>query len=274
MRAAVASGVSYCVDIVILALYASLGTTTFRTPLLYALFAGLATLVAVALFSTRLGETADDFFMSRWQVLMGTALQLGFLSYAPEVGLVFLTVLFIVFGFGGLRVSVREAAILLAIATLGLVAVLPTLADQPLVPLSTPAERWVTALAIAAALGRAVWLGLVGSTYRKVLSERSAALRQLADTLEDQVAERTRDLARANATLEDLVAERTAEIQTLHGIIPICSHCKKIRDDHGAWNQLEAYISKRANVRFSHGICGQCLALHFPEDAPPDDPET
>jgi len=268
MQAVIATGLSYGVDTAILALYAGIGTTTFRTPLLYALFAAIATLVAVVLFSTRLGETADDFFLSHWQVLMGTALQLGFLAYAPEVGLVFLTVLFIVFGFGGLRLSVKEAGALLSLATVGLVVVLPIVAHHSLIPLATPAERWVTAIAIAAALGRAVWLGLVGSKYRKVLSERSATLRQLTMSLEDQVAERTDALARANARLEELVAERTAEIQTLHGILPICSYCNKIRDDHGAWNQLETYISRRhqrpVQPRHLHPMHGPTLPRRPP----------
>ncbi len=49
-------------------------------------------------------------------------------------------------------------------------------------------------------------------------------------------------------------------IKTLQGILPICSYCKKIRDDDGYWNQVEAYITEHSEVQFSHGICPQCLA--------------
>jgi response regulator RpfG family c-di-GMP phosphodiesterase len=49
-----------------------------------------------------------------------------------------------------------------------------------------------------------------------------------------------------------------AEIKTLKGFIPICASCKKIRDDEGYWNQLEAYISKRTDAVFSHGLCPEC----------------
>lgn len=67
---------------------------------------------------------------------------------------------------------------------------------------------------------------------------------------------------------ESLIAElqeATREIQTLKGILPICSYCKKIRDDNGHWNQLERYIHKHSEANFSHSICPQCLVRHYPE---------
>jgi len=48
------------------------------------------------------------------------------------------------------------------------------------------------------------------------------------------------------------------EIKSLKGIIPICSYCHSIRDDDGAWNQLESYLSTHSDAQFSHGICPQC----------------
>ncbi len=49
------------------------------------------------------------------------------------------------------------------------------------------------------------------------------------------------------------------EIKTLKGIVPICSTCKKIRDDKGYWNQLEAYIENHSEASFSHGVCPECF---------------
>ena len=49
-----------------------------------------------------------------------------------------------------------------------------------------------------------------------------------------------------------------AEIKTLSGIVPICSNCKKIRDDKGLWNFLESYIEKHSEASFSHGMCPEC----------------
>lgn len=51
------------------------------------------------------------------------------------------------------------------------------------------------------------------------------------------------------------------EIKTLKGIIPICSYCKKIRDEEGAWEQLESYITHRSAAEFSHSICPECLPV-------------
>lgn len=54
-----------------------------------------------------------------------------------------------------------------------------------------------------------------------------------------------------------------AEIRSLQGILPICSYCKKIRDDQGSWNQLESYIRKHSEVEFSHGICPDCKVKYY-----------
>jgi AmiR/NasT family two-component response regulator len=56
-----------------------------------------------------------------------------------------------------------------------------------------------------------------------------------------------------------------AEEHTLKGLLPICSSCKKIRDDEGYWKQLEVYIEQRTHTRFSHGYCPDCLKQYFPE---------
>jgi len=57
-----------------------------------------------------------------------------------------------------------------------------------------------------------------------------------------------------------LVELRSAlhEVETLKGLLPICSHCKKIRDEDGSWHELEEYISRTSELTFSHGICPQC----------------
>lgn len=60
-------------------------------------------------------------------------------------------------------------------------------------------------------------------------------------------------------------AEALAEVRTLHGVLPICSSCKKIRDEEGAWQQLESYISRRTDTLFSHGFCKECFERLYPE---------
>lgn len=60
--------------------------------------------------------------------------------------------------------------------------------------------------------------------------------------------------------LNDQLLSALAEVRTLQGLIPICAHCKKIRDDGGYWSQMEAYIQSRTEAKFSHGICPECAA--------------
>jgi hypothetical protein len=250
---------SYTLDTVILLLYAAGGTTTLRIPLLYALASGMIVATFAAVFKSRIGEDADDPFLTIWQMLPNAVVQLGFLALAPEVGFVFLTVLFIIFNFGALRLTPAKGAMAWGATAASLFVVLDVF-DAPLViPLHTPAERWITTFCFIVTLGRCAATGLLGSLYRDELAKRTASLRRLTASLEDEVASRTRELAGANEELERLVAERTAEIKTLQGVLPICAWCKKIRDDRGAWNQLEAYISARTDVLFSHGICAECL---------------
>ncbi len=54
------------------------------------------------------------------------------------------------------------------------------------------------------------------------------------------------------------------DIKTLSGLIPICSSCKKIRDDKGYWKQVEAFIQERFDTKFSHGLCPECLDIYYP----------
>lgn len=66
--------------------------------------------------------------------------------------------------------------------------------------------------------------------------------------------------------------EALSEIKTLKEIMPICSHCKKIRDDEGYWQRLEEYITERTDSSFSHSICPDCMKEHYPQYSPPNTP--
>lgn len=59
--------------------------------------------------------------------------------------------------------------------------------------------------------------------------------------------------------------EAREDIRTLESIIPICSFCKKIRDDEGYWEQIEHFISDKYFAKFSHGVCPGCMKRHYPE---------
>lgn len=64
--------------------------------------------------------------------------------------------------------------------------------------------------------------------------------------------------------------EALETVKTLHGILPICSLCKQIRDDRGAWNRLEKYVTAHSEAQFSHGICPTCAKTLYGELADDD----
>jgi hypothetical protein len=102
--------------------------------------------------------------------------------------------------------------------------------------------------------------------------------------LEQKVTERTADLVEMNKKLQNEIETRKEaetkkellifdlqktleEVKVLRGFLPICSSCKKIRDDSGYWNQIETYISEHSEAQFSHSICPQCVEkLYGDED--------
>lgn len=59
--------------------------------------------------------------------------------------------------------------------------------------------------------------------------------------------------------------EANAHITTLQGILPICCFCHKIRNDQESWEQIEKYISKHTEAEFSHSVCPECRAVHYPK---------
>jgi len=76
------------------------------------------------------------------------------------------------------------------------------------------------------------------------------------------------DRKKAEKERDNLIKELKVsleKIKTLERIIPICSHCKKIRDDKGYWNQIESYIHDHSETTFSHGICQECAEKLYPD---------
>ena len=64
---------------------------------------------------------------------------------------------------------------------------------------------------------------------------------------------------------KEIIEYLKIEVNTLRGIIPICSSCKKIRDDKGYWQQVEVYVRDRSEAEFSHSICPECFEKLYPE---------
>ncbi|MBT3255787.1 MAG: PAS domain S-box protein [Deltaproteobacteria bacterium] len=103
------------------------------------------------------------------------------------------------------------------------------------------------------------WMHAIGTTTK----DEKGKVTKLFGT-----AQNITDLKRAEEERERLInelQETLAEVKTLSGMLPICSNCKKIRDDKGYWNQIESYIGKHSEAKFSHGICPACAKKLYPE---------
>ncbi len=75
-----------------------------------------------------------------------------------------------------------------------------------------------------------------------------------------QVGVRVIGLQQALATRVGELEEALAQVRQLQGLLPICSYCKRIRSDKNYWEQIETYLGKHSDAKFTHGICPTCLA--------------
>jgi len=96
---------------------------------------------------------------------------------------------------------------------------------------------------------------LVKDNQGKLLAIEGIASDITAKKLEEM--ERKQLIRELRKALED--------VKTLSGLLPICSFCKKVRDDQGYWKQIESYITEHSELFFTHGLCPDCLTHHYPE---------
>jgi PAS domain S-box-containing protein len=75
-------------------------------------------------------------------------------------------------------------------------------------------------------------------------------------------------LAEDKQKLLNKLQEALAQVKTLSGLLPICSVCKRIRDDNGYWQQVEGYIQKHTDATFTHGVCPECFPKLYPDFDP------
>jgi methyl-accepting chemotaxis protein len=98
----------------------------------------------------------------------------------------------------------------------------------------------------------------------KIVEERTVTLKSTNEKLMQEIDERKQIESEREALIADLQTA-VSEIKTLSGLLPICMHCKKIRDDKGYWQQMETYIHEHSDAQFSHSICRECAEEHYPD---------
>src|SRR5579872_414266 len=139
----------------------------------------------VALSETSFNNRFDDHYLTVHQVAAHVALQLIFLLAAPQIGYVFLSVVFLIFGFGALRMTSGQAAIAWTLTTVGLAPIF-LLADTPIgMPFATNVDRVAAMLCYVLVIGQCAFVGLYGSSLRKMLYDRSFELKEANKRIEE-----------------------------------------------------------------------------------------
>jgi hypothetical protein len=103
-----------------------------------------------------------------------------------------------------------------------------------------------------------------GESEVELLESLKRVTNETIESIDREITER-KQIEKEREKLISELQEALATIKTLRGILPICSYCKKIRDDQGYWNQLEAYISDHSKAEFSHCMCPECAKKYYPE---------
>lgn len=78
---------------------------------------------------------------------------------------------------------------------------------------------------------------------------------------------KVRSILREEQATSAKLRDALTQVRTLSGLLPICSHCKRVRNDKGYWEHVEVYVRRHTEAEFSHGICEECLRAHYPQFA-------
>src|ERR1700676_1023221 len=169
----------------VLPVYCYAGAIPILIPTAYFLLGMGMICFFVVLSEAHISDRFDDPYLTLPQVGGHVALQLAFLLAAPEIGYVFLGVLFLIFGFGALRMTSRQATIAWTLTMMGLAPIF-LLTNTPIgMPVATPVERLAAMLCYVLMIGQCAFVGLYGSSLRKTLYNRSFELKAAYRRIEE-----------------------------------------------------------------------------------------
>ncbi|MEA2911124.1 MAG: diguanylate cyclase [Bradyrhizobium sp.] len=177
--------VSCALITLVLLVYCFAGTISILIPSAYFLF-GIGLMgFFVVLSENHVNDRFEDHYLTIFQVGGHVALQLGFLLAAPEIGYVFLCVLFLIFEFGALRMTPRQATIVWTLTMMGLAPIFLLISTPIAMPVATSIERLAAMLCYVLTIGQCAFLGLYGSSLRKILYNRSFELKAANKRIEE-----------------------------------------------------------------------------------------
>jgi diguanylate cyclase (GGDEF)-like protein len=178
-------GASYVIDAAILLLYAHAGTIPATVGPAFGI-CGLGSVACfIALSEAGVNDRFKDHYFVVQQSMVSLAIMLAFAWLVPEVGILFLCTLFVVFSFSALRSTPRQTAIAWTVMAFGLAALF-LLTDKPIaMPHQTHLERFTTMLAFVLTIGRCMFLGIFASSLRESLYKRGIQLKEAYRRIEE-----------------------------------------------------------------------------------------
>ena len=176
---------SYSLGALVLLVYAYSGTVPIIIPSSYFLCGLTLTGFFIVLSETHFNDRFEDHYLTILQICGNVALQLGYLLWAPEIGYAFLTVLFLIFGFGALRMTSRQAIIAWTLTTLGLAPIFLLTDLRIEMPVALYTERVAAMLGFVITIGQCAFVGLYGSSMRKILYTRGVELKAANKRIEE-----------------------------------------------------------------------------------------
>jgi diguanylate cyclase len=237
--------ISYALGDIIVWVYAYAGTIPIIIPVMFFICGmGLTGLFAV-LSEISFGDRFEDHFLTTPQAATNIMMQLGFLLAAPQVGFLFLTVVFVIFGYAALRMTSREAVILWGITGVGVTGIFYCLKEPIAVPMGSTPEWLAAACSFLLTIGQCAYLGYFGNSMRKRLHQRTIELKVANRRIEEL------------AQLDELTGlqNRRSIIQTLNDEIA--------RSQRSSFPCSVAIIDldffKRINDQFGHAAGDEAL---------------
>jgi diguanylate cyclase (GGDEF)-like protein len=175
---------SYALVSLVMLAYCYAGTISIYVPCGFLLAGAALTGLFVLLSEAGVNDRFADHYLTVFQIVGNVLVQVGFMLAVPQIGIVFLGQVFLVFGFGALRMTPRQAIVAWTVTTAAITPVMLFAAPIGL-PMTTPAERAAAILGFILTLGQCTYVGLFGNALRKQFYRRSVELKDAYRRIEE-----------------------------------------------------------------------------------------
>ncbi|MEJ2040989.1 MAG: hypothetical protein P8X55_18990 [Desulfosarcinaceae bacterium] len=232
----------------------------------WAIYIGLAVFgncIFFALFHTGANLAFSDPSLTREQILYSAAFGMVALYSLPEARPIVLLFYLPAFSFGMLHLT-RRPYLLMVVCVMGLyAAVLCVEYFKGRPGFKVHYELFLFTLYGILLTWFAVFGGFV-SDIRRRLRLRKEEIQKAHEEIKTEMENRERaEIEKDNLIVE--LKDALQKVKMLSGLLPICASCKKVRDDNGYWNQIEAFIQTHSEAEFSHSICPDCIKKLYPD---------